>query len=629
METLLQVTLSNAIAAAALALVAGLASVFWRRRPALVHGLWLLVLLKLLTPPLIRVPVPALAPADLKPAATSNTGDSRPTEPPADNPVVDLKVQQPFVGPLPPTPLSIAVLETDAEPFAALPSDETKRADAIVPLTEAAQAPVALELPSWRKVFVMVWAAGSLAWFSLATIRLIRFGRLVRFARPGPSQLQDEADRIAAALGMRWSPVVELLPGRVAPMVWNGFATPRLLLPADLLGKLDSAAASTLMAHELAHLRRGDHLVRLVEFLALGLFWWHPVVWFARRALREAEEQCCDAWVVSTLSGASKTYATALVDTLDFLAAAPVAPPLACGIGHVSDLKRRLTMIMRGSTPKSLCWREGLAVLGLATLLPMLPTLARADSDESDKSSRKGRTDERRVIVLDDKNPQIDAARAELKALEAELQKKVAEVREASQRLKQAAEKMHRVEMEKAKDMAKDMAKDIKDKIHREIHLEIDGKDVKGKVEIDGNELKGGKRVIDGPVEIEVTQDGKMRIRTLDREGREGRRVRITPPTPPTPAAPAVIAPRAPMPPNPDIKSMVESAIRASGVAGRVGRESRDGDKRIDQLERRLDAVMRELEALRRDKGDDQRKDKEKDKKRSRGRSEEEDDSSL
>ena len=61
MDVLLHVGLSNAAVATALAIVAGAASVFWRRRPALVHGLWLLVLLKLLTPPLVRVPIPVPA----------------------------------------------------------------------------------------------------------------------------------------------------------------------------------------------------------------------------------------------------------------------------------------------------------------------------------------------------------------------------------------------------------------------------------------------------------------------------------------------------------------------------------------------------------------------------------------
>src|SRR5262249_18755522 len=129
-------------------------------------------------------------------------------------------------------------------------------------------------------------------------------------------------------------------------------------------------------------LRRRDHWVRALEFVVMGLYWWHPVVWYARRELREAEEQCCDAWVVSTLPGAGRTYATALMDTLDFLSTARSAvPPLASGLGQVSDLKRRLTMIMRGTTPRALSWPGCLTVLALgAFFLPLLPALQAQDT---------------------------------------------------------------------------------------------------------------------------------------------------------------------------------------------------------------------------------------------------------
>ena len=67
--------------------------------------------------------------------------------------------------------------------------------------------------------------------------------------------------------------------------------------PARPLGPLDQRQRSMLLVHELAHVRRGDHAVRLFELAVTVLFWWLPTVWWARRALHDAEEQCCDAWV--------------------------------------------------------------------------------------------------------------------------------------------------------------------------------------------------------------------------------------------------------------------------------------------------------------------------------------------
>ena len=96
------------------------------------------------------------------------------------------------------------------------------------------------------------------------------------------------------------------------------------------------------------------------------------------RALREAEEQCCDAWVVWAIPGAARTYAEALLDTVDFLSGAePSVPWAASGLGHVRHLKRRLVMILNGTTPRALSWSGVLATLGLcAALLPLSPSWA-------------------------------------------------------------------------------------------------------------------------------------------------------------------------------------------------------------------------------------------------------------
>jgi len=47
--------------------------------------------------------------------------------------------------------------------------------------------------------------------------------------------------------------------------------------------------------------------------LSVDLYWWCPLVWWAQRELREAEEECCDAWVLWALPGSAARYAHALV----------------------------------------------------------------------------------------------------------------------------------------------------------------------------------------------------------------------------------------------------------------------------------------------------------------------------
>ena len=101
---------------------------------------------------------------------------------------------------------------------------------------------------------------------------------------------------------------------------------------------------TALLTHELAHLKRKDHWVRWLDLAVAGLYWWNPVVWWARRAMREAEEQCCDAWAVGAMPRGARTYAAALMAALDFISGAPTAEVAAAsavigGRRHVSCLQ--------------------------------------------------------------------------------------------------------------------------------------------------------------------------------------------------------------------------------------------------------------------------------------------------
>jgi beta-lactamase regulating signal transducer with metallopeptidase domain len=558
-ETLLHVGLSNALAASALALVAvAVGSV--SRRPALAHGLWLLVLLKLVTPPLVPVRIPwpdtpelVAGPAGPPPAVTLSG-------PPA---LVVPEHQEEAGDEAPPgavPPAGEDIGEDDEGAPSANPP-QLFPAPAVAPT-------------SWTQCLAVAWLAGSAAWFLLAGLRLSRFGRLLRHARPAPAEVRELARRLAGQVGLSRCPGVWLLPGRVPPMLWAVGGRPRVVLPDELLEQVSAEAWQTLLLHELAHLRRRDHWVRGLEFVVLGLYWWHPVAWYARRELREAEEQCCDAWVVATLPGARRAYAAALLDTLDFLSAAPPAvPPLASGLGQVTDLKRRLTMIMRGTTPRALGWRGCLAVLFLGgLLLPLLPTWVRAEPEEE-------RTPELKKGLVIDAEPEAPAqedikkAEAELRKLEADLRKKVAEIarvraREARRR---AEEQRARAAEEKARTAATAKAGKA---LRIEIIVQGDGKYVEVKDLVKKlHETLPGARVI-------------MRVEGPGGEKEFGQR--LFGPVP---------APRPPTPPEPGRAPRARVLVSPPGLAG-VGP---DRDRRMESLEKRLESIQKQLEELRRE----------------------------
>ena len=152
-------------------------------------------------------------------------------------------------------------------------------------------------------------------------------------------------------------------------MLWTLGSRPKLLFPETLWVRLDPEQRDALLAHELAHLKRRDHWVRRLELAVTGIYWWNPLVWWARHAVREAEERCCDAWVVRTFPDRTLKYASAILETLDCLAGAAVLEPIGgTGLSSATQLKKRLIEILRGSTPQHLSRPATTAFLGVGAL---------------------------------------------------------------------------------------------------------------------------------------------------------------------------------------------------------------------------------------------------------------------
>ena len=378
METALRLVLTNAAAAAVIATVALVASRLVRR-PAVAHALWLMALVKLVTPPL--VPLPLLPSWDRLPTLAA----------PASPMVVRIA---PHAPPLLRSPTAETVRRpagagaTDAaRPFPAGPGTATA--------ITAARAEQALEplAPRLRLLAAMVIGAGALSVMGLAAWRFVRFRRLLAWAEPAPAATSSRAAQLAAELGLRRVPPVLVVPARIPPMLWPEPGGPRLLLPRDLLPELRAPERDALLAHELAHVHRRDHWVRLVELVATALFWWYPLTWWARAALRRAEERCCDEWVLRVLPRSAEAYANALLKSLTFVSTAPAAvPALASGASPLYELELRLKEILMSRPAPRLAPLFRLALVAAAvTSLAVFPIHALDDEPRRRGSRRRPR----------------------------------------------------------------------------------------------------------------------------------------------------------------------------------------------------------------------------------------------
>jgi beta-lactamase regulating signal transducer with metallopeptidase domain len=356
METLLRAGLSNSVTATLMALLVTCLSRPLARRPAILHGLWLLVLLKLVTPPFYEVPIPW-------PVFSPRTVQVLPEPSWVE---VDLLALVPGHGDATDDLRELALVP--------LPAGTSSDANPI----SSSMPPIGMSRTPLDQWLGAAWLAGSAAVLLLSFRRIRLFQRLLAEAREASPVEQASVDKWARCLGLRRAPDLWWVPGRVSPMIWFVGVRPRLILPEEFWKGLDARQRSTLLVHELAHMKRGDHYVRLLELLATALFWWHPLVWWMRGPLRDVEEQCCDAWVVWALPDAVRAYADTLLDTLEFLSRSGRPEPLlASGLGKVPHLRRRLTMIMTGTSFRLTGVRGTLGLLALAFVsLPVGATWA-------------------------------------------------------------------------------------------------------------------------------------------------------------------------------------------------------------------------------------------------------------
>ena len=347
MDAILYAGLNNAAWTVMLALAAAAGARWWRNVPAVGHALWLMVLLKLVTPSVVQFSLPH---TDLR--ARDALAVIAPLEPRGPAPTIKPRVDLGLA-------VSNRVLTQDVRP------PETSDPGAVLGTSELTRPLMPKRVATWEiaskkavPVLALSWLLGAVGWWSVVSLNSARFRRMIRSARPAPAELLQAIGRVAERLGLQNIPVACLLPVRMSPMVWVPLAgPPHLVLPEELWGLLDATQQDAILAHELAHLKRRDHWVRRLEALACGLYWWDPVAWWARREVERAEERCCDAWVLWALPTAAGAYAEALVMTALYLSGPRQPLPLgASGVGRISPLTERLEMILSDRPTVSVKW---------------------------------------------------------------------------------------------------------------------------------------------------------------------------------------------------------------------------------------------------------------------------------
>lgn len=209
---------------------------------------------------------------------------------------------------------------------------------------------------------VIAWSLG----VGLLTLRmLIGLAWIGRISRetglPVDSLWQLRFDRLVERFGL-WRQVNLRLCNRIESPITAGWWRPVVIVPSALLARLSPELLEALIAHELAHVRRHDYLVNLMQSAVEALLFYHPVVWWLSRRIRDEREQIADDLAARAL-GEPRRLALALQELDRFQFSHSSLAPAA----HGGNLMTRIQRLIRPSS-HAFSWKTILPVLGLAAV---------------------------------------------------------------------------------------------------------------------------------------------------------------------------------------------------------------------------------------------------------------------
>src|SRR5207253_9760034 len=158
-----------------------------------------------------------------------------------------------------------------------------------------------------------------------------------------------------------------------------GWIRPIVLLPAASLSGLSMQQIEMVLAHELAHIRRHDFIINLMQSVVETLLFYHPAVWWISRRIRVEREHCCDDLAVAVF-GNPLQYARALTRFEELRLDAQSV--LAANGGSLIARIRRLVVAKAESANWSSRWAAGAALITVVAVIliaPALPLFANRD----------------------------------------------------------------------------------------------------------------------------------------------------------------------------------------------------------------------------------------------------------
>lgn len=237
------------------------------------------------------------------------------------------------------------------------------------------------QLPVWQVYAFGIWVLGMAAIISLLVIRMKRLRRWHREQeekRTIPPWFLDLMVATSKRLRLERLPAIVFSDEVASPAVY-GFFHPVLLLPARS-AELSREEAEHVLMHELAHLKRGDLWWHGLLLVLQIVYWFNPLLIWARRQIKHVRELCCDLTVASHLKEKTVEYRKTLLDTARRLLTENNEPALAL----LGVFEEPFRLVARLQWLEKETWRRRTpalfaAAFVLAIGIPLLLPMASAD----------------------------------------------------------------------------------------------------------------------------------------------------------------------------------------------------------------------------------------------------------
>ena len=231
---------------------------------------------------------------------------------------------------------------------------------------------------------VSIWACGACALLLRMALGVWWIQRLCRAPQDAMSETwQARLDALAVRFGLQRHVTLRLVGGIASPAS-VGWWRPVVLLPSALLARMPVDLVEALLAHELAHIRRHDYLVNLLQSAVEAMLFHHPVTWWLSHRIRIEREHIADALAAEAI-GEPRRLAlalSALSDSLAHPASTERLPSLALA-AHGGHLMSRIEQLVRPALRRGGAGRIAFPLLGLAVAGIALIAHAQAGSTPS------------------------------------------------------------------------------------------------------------------------------------------------------------------------------------------------------------------------------------------------------